>query len=119
MLDDAWRDRGGAIGGVTDESADACGVLDAAPRVVLGGELHEQIPREERDDTVRASVDAVGAFDALGEVAVPALFDEALEGLVFALRVGPDAVPARSGATAPARHARTGDAALAVVVGAR
>jgi hypothetical protein len=116
MLDDAWGNWCGSILGVPDEATDACGVLDGTPRVVLGGEPDEQIPREECGDAVRAFV---AALNAEGEVATPALLDEALEGLVFALWVGPDAVPARCGATAPARHAEAGDAALAVVVLAR
>src|SRR5580765_6185326 len=115
MLDDAVWHWGGAIGGVSDEAADACGVLDAAPGVSGAIEPHEQIPREERGNAVRAFV---AALHAEREVAVPALFDEALEGLVFALWVGPDAVPTCAGGTAPARHAETGDAAPAVVVGA-
>lgn len=95
MLDDAWRDGCWPIGSVLDEAADAAGVLDAAPGIAVGIEPHEQVAAEQRDDTV--GFVPAWAFEAEGQVAVPALFDEALEGFVFGLWLGPDAVPAWAG----------------------
>ena len=110
MLDDAVGDWCGGFRGVADEAADAVGAVDAAPLVGVGIEADEQVAAEQRGDAVGTFV---AAFDAKGEVGFDAFAAEIVEGGVFALRMGPDAVPTRA-----ARHAEAGDAALAVVLGA-